>query len=313
MEIRTIDYFLTVAEAGSMTAAAKLLDMTQPALTKAMRRLEDEVGAALFARGARGVALTPFGRSFLRHARTVHSTMIDATDELDALREGRAGLVRLGAGPTWLLEIVPRAVHMFRQAFPDVQLQVQGGLDDVLRTALRDAPLDFVLAAIPEGAEEPDLAFKPLLVDEYQVIAGSRHPLRNKPDVKLADLLDYPWILPAQTTYMTRRLQTIFRAAGLRPPRAVIETAEHARFKARLMSEPDGPHYLSFHAIGHLEAEGPDDIGPLPVKGASWQRRAGIVTRKGLPPNPPAEEFVKIVRQLCGDRPSRSRGPLAKR
>jgi len=305
MEIRTVDYFLAVAEAGSLTAAAKLLDISQPALTKAIRRLEDETGAALFTRGARGVELTPFGRSFHRHARAVQSTMVDARNELEALQEGRAGVVRIGAGPTWLQQIVPQAVRLFRQEFPNVMLQIRGGLDDVLRHALREAPLDLVLAAIPEGAEEPDLSFTPLLVDEYQVIANRRHPLRARDDIKLTDLLAYPWILPAPTSYLTRRLYTIFRAAGLPTPRAIVETADLTGLKIALMRSPAGSDYLSFHGVEHLRSEGPTGIEPLPVRGAAWQRKAGIVTRRGLPPNPPAEHFAAIVRQLCGREPGR--------
>lgn len=303
MEIRTIGYFLAVVEAGSLTAAARRLDLTQPALTKAIRRLEDEAGTALFVRGARGVVLTVFGQSFLRHARTVRSTMADATNELQALSEGRAGVVRIGAGEIWLIDIVPRAVHMFRRDFPDVRLHIHGGVDGTLRTALRETPLDLVLTAIPEGMEEPDLTGTPLLIDEYQVIADRRHPLRRKSRVQLEDLLDYPWILPGPTAYLTRRLETIFRAAGLSPPDAIIETAELTRFKLTLLRGMPGSNYLSFHELRHLKALALKGIAPLPVEGASWKRRAGIVTRSGFAPNPPANEFAKIICQLCQAEP----------
>ncbi|MHA1567644.1 MAG: LysR family transcriptional regulator [Alphaproteobacteria bacterium] len=299
VEIRTVGYFLTVVETGSLTAAAKRLDLTQPALTKAIRRLEDEVGSALFLREARGVVLTAFGQTFLRHARTVRSAMADATNELQALREGRAGVVRIGAGEIWLIDIVPRAVHLFRRDFPNVRLHIHGGVDGTLRDALRETPLDMVLTAIPEGVDEPDLTCTPLLIDEYQVVADRRHPLRRKTHVQLKDLLDYPWILPAPTAYLSRRLNTIFRAAGLSPPDPIIETAELTRFKLTLLNGPAGSNYLSFHEVRDLEAMALKGIAPLPVDGASWQRKAGIVTRAGLVPNPPALEFAKIVCDLC--------------
>ncbi len=299
VEIRTIGYFLAVVETGSLTAAAKQLDLSQPALTKAIRRLEDETGTTLFMRGARGVALTAFGQSFLRHARTVRSTMADATNELEALREGRAGVVRIGAGEIWLIEIVPQAVHLFRRDFPDVRLHIHGGVDGTLRDALRETPLDLVLTAIPEGVDEPDLTCTPLLVDEYQVVADRRHPLRRKSQIQLKDLLDYPWILPGPTAYLARRLETIFRAAGLPPPDAIIETAELTRFKLTLLCGTAGSNYLSFHEVRHLKAMALKGIAPLPVAGASWKRRAGIVTRSGFAANPPANEFAKIVRHLC--------------
>ena len=298
VEIRIISYFLAVVEAGSLTAAAKRLDLTQPALTKAIRRLEDETGAALFVRGARGVVLTAFGQSFLRHARTVRTTMADAADELDALREGRAGVVRFGAGAPWLMEIVPQAVHMFRRNFPDVRLHVRDGLAGQLWDALRETSLDLALMTIPDG-EEPGLSYTPLLVDEYQIIAGRRHPLRRRSHVQLKDLLDFPWVLPGPTAASTRRLNSIFRAAGLPSPHAIIETDELIRLKFTLMSGTAGSDYLSFHEIRDLKAIGPKGIAPLFVEGASWKRKSGVVTRNGIASNPPANEFAKIVCRVC--------------
>lgn len=304
MEIRPIGYFLAVVEAGSMTAAAKKLELTQPALTKAIRRLEDEAGTALFERGARGVVLTASGQSFLRHARTVHSTMAHASNELEALHQGRAGMVRIGAGQSWLIEILPEIIHTFRRGFPDVRLHIRGGLDGQLRDALRETPLDFLLTAISEAGEEPDLFCTSLLIDDYQVIAGSRHPLRKKSVVRLQDLLDYPWILPGPTAYMTLRLETMFRAAGLPPPDAIIETSELIQFKITLMRGAAEMNYLSFHEVRDLKVISPRGITPLLVEGISWQRKAGIVTRRGIASNPPAVEFAKVVARVCQGQPS---------
>jgi hypothetical protein len=103
---------------------------------------------------------------------------------------------------------------------------------------------------------------------------------------------------------LTRRLETIFRAAGLPTPHAIIETAELTRFKLTMMRGTGGSNYLSFHAVRHLKAIAPMSITPLPVPGTSWRRKAGIVTRAGLVPNPPAREFAKIVIELCKAEPS---------
>ncbi len=304
IEIRAINYFLAVVESGSLTAAAKRLDLTQPALTKAIRRLEDETGAPLFERGARGVVLTASGETFLRHARTVRSTMAFASNELEALREGRAGVVRIGAGQSWLIENLPEMIRIFRRAFPDVRLHVRGGLDGQLRAALRTTPLDFLLTAISEEGEEPDLVCTPLLADDYKVIAGNRHPLRKKPVVYLRDLLDYPWIMPGPTAYMTLRLEAMFRAAGLPPPDSVIETSELIQFKITLMREAPEMNYLSFHEVRDLKANASRGLSPLPVVGISLRRSTGIVTRRGIIPNPPAVEFAKIVSRVCQRQPS---------
>jgi DNA-binding transcriptional LysR family regulator len=196
VELRNIEYFLAVAAEGSLRAAAKRLGLTQPALTKAMRRLEDEAGVSLFDRRSRGVSLTVYGQCFLRHARTIRAGMAEAESEIQALRNGTSGLVRVGAGPSWQSRVIPEAIRRFRSDRPGVKLRVIGGTDDVLKAELSIGALDMVVAAMPEGTEAPDLEGRALLVDEYRVIADRNHPLQTAAHCTVADLLDFPWICP---------------------------------------------------------------------------------------------------------------------
>ncbi|MGP1397711.1 MAG: LysR family transcriptional regulator [Inquilinaceae bacterium] len=295
MELRTIAYFLTVAEEGSLRAAARKLGLTQPALSKAVRRLEDEIGASLFDRRARGVELTVYGRSFHRHAQALHANMTDAQSEMNALRRGTAGLVRLGAGPSFLARIVPDALRTFRRRHPDVVVQVSGGLDDALKASLRAGRLDLVFAALPDDASEPDLDRRSLMIDDYRVIADRDHPLRRRPAIALADLLDYPWILPNAATHMVRRLAMLFGAVGLPVPQPVIET-DIVPMKLQLIR---GTDYVSFHAVAHLRTMGATGIDPLPVPAASWTRRAGVILRHGIEPNPAAQALIALVEADC--------------
>ncbi len=305
MELRNIEYFLTVAAEGSMRAAAKKLGLTQPALTKAMHRLEDEAGVSLFDRRSRGVSLTVYGESFRRHARTIRAGMAEAESEIQALRNGTSGLVRLGAGPAWQSRVIPESIRVFRTNRPDVQLRVIGGTDDVLKAELRAGRLDLVVAAVPEGEEAPDLEGRALLDDVYRVIADRNHPLQTATDSTIADLLDYPWILPNPQTYLVRRLEVLMRAHGLTPPRPMIET-DIIDIKLGLMRNTT---YLSFHALGHLRSSGVPEIVPLAMEAASWVRSAGIITRRGVEANPAAAHLADLIEKLC----RRDQEPQAKR
>ncbi len=259
-DLRTIDYFLTVVARGSLRAAAQDLGITQPALTKAIRRLEDSFGAPLFDRKARGVIPTVYGTALLRHARDVKAAMGAARDEVEALRAGSAGLVKIGAGPSWQDAVLPEAIAELRTTHPGMRVHVTGGGDDQLKEQLKSGALDFVLAAVPETPRlEPELAWQPLLADEYCVIADVGHPLRRRDMIRPEDLLDYPWILPPATTYMVGRLRHLLRAAGLPPPVPAIETDVMA-LKFALMRDSD---YLSYHAAAHLAAFDPGSSGPL--------------------------------------------------
>src|SRR5205814_3550626 len=93
--------FLAVARAGNLSAAARDLSVSQPALTKSVRKLEQQFGVALFDRRARGMALTPNGAALLAHARLIEAQCRFADAEIEALAQGEGGIIRIGAGPYW--------------------------------------------------------------------------------------------------------------------------------------------------------------------------------------------------------------------
>src|SRR5690242_7058349 len=150
VEVRHLDYFVAVVEQGSLRGAAQKLGVTQPALTKAIRRLEDSFGVPLFDRQARGMALTAYGTALLRHARDLQTSTQAAWDEITALRSGVAGLVKVGAGPSWQDSVLPEAIRELRVHRPGVRVQVFGASDDQLKTMLQGGAVDLVLAAVPD-------------------------------------------------------------------------------------------------------------------------------------------------------------------
>ncbi len=299
-DLRTVDYFLAAVAHRSLRAAAQELGITQPALTKAIRRLEDSFGAPLFDRRARGVTPTVYGTALLRHAKDVKAALQAAREEVDALRSGGAGFVKIGAGPSWQDAVLPDAIAELRTSRPGVRIHVTGGGDDQLKEQLKSGALDFVLAAVPEAPRlEPELAWQPLLADEYCVIADVRHPLRRRRRAKVEDLLAYPWILPPATTYMVGRLQHVLRAAGLPAPVAAIET-DVIPLKFALMR---GSQYLSYHAAAHLRALDPGFIVPIEVAGTRAVRQAGLINRRGAELSPAAKALVGILQHLCSAHP----------
>jgi DNA-binding transcriptional LysR family regulator len=295
-DLRTIDYFLAAVTRRSLRAAAQELGVTQPALTKAIRRLEDSFGAPLFDRQARGVTPTVYGTALLRHAKDIKAALHAAREEVDALRTGGAGLVKIGAGPPWQDAVLPDAIAELRTTRPGVRIHVTGGGDDQLKEQLRSGALEFVLAAVPETPRiEPELAWKPLLADEYCVVADVGHPLRRRRRIKAEDLLAFPWILPPATTYMVGRLQHVLRVAGLPAPVPAIET-DVIPLKFALMR---GSLYLSYHAAAHLTALDPGFIAPIDVPGTRAVRQAGLINRRGADLSPAAKALVGILQSRC--------------
>ena len=292
MEFRNLDYFLRVADAGSLRAAASTLRVTQPALTKAVRRLEDSLGVKLFTRQARGVTLTVYGESLLRHARALKRSRESACSEIEALRNGVSGLLRVGVGPSWQDAVVPDAISELRTTRPGVRVQVSGGGDDTLKALLKCGTLDVVIAAVADTPRlEPAFTSIPLLSDEYRVFADRGHPLHARESATLEDLLLYPWILPPATANMVQRLRLLFRSQGLPAPDPVIET-DVIPLKFALMR---GSLYLTFHAAAHLAVCNPGFLLAIPAPQTWIRRDAGIITRRGDVLSPINEVFIGIL------------------
>src|SRR5262245_23007107 len=130
--------FLTVVNEGSLTAAGQKLAMTQPALTKSIRKLEEELGATLFERLPRGTALTAYGKTLLPHAQRIVAECRLADLELQAFGSGHAGLLKVGAGLMFGATMVPSAISQLYARYPGVAFQLLSGVTEVNYPLLRD-------------------------------------------------------------------------------------------------------------------------------------------------------------------------------
>lgn len=190
--------FLAVAENGTFTAAAQRLGMTQPALTQRIRRLENQLGVHLLERHPKGVTTTSFGKALLTYASEVRTSIKQADAEILAMRGGRTGSVRVGAGPAWAGTILPRAIERIHRRRPGLRIEVITGVDTQLKAGLRRGEYDFIVLGLPQDlTEDPDLYSEIWFVDHFKVTARKDHPLVcARRDVRLAELLDYPWGSP---------------------------------------------------------------------------------------------------------------------
>ena len=136
MDLSQVRYFNAVARHGSFSAAAKALGITQPGLTKAVRRLEASLDCMLFTRLPRGVVLTQQGEALLRHASLLDVQIQDARKEVRALAGGAVGELRIGAGPSWLSRALPRIVAELTAEYPQLSFHVVGGYNSTLMESL---------------------------------------------------------------------------------------------------------------------------------------------------------------------------------
>ncbi|MBR0839965.1 LysR family transcriptional regulator [Bradyrhizobium liaoningense] len=295
MDLRQLEYFLRVAQRKNISLAAADLNIAQPTLTKSIKLLEEQLGVKLFERLPRGVTLTSFGTTLLRHAEAVHVQLKDAGHEIAAQRSGAVGMVVIGAGPTWLRRYLPAALARTFSAHPLIRVRIEAGFDESLLRALRQGELDFVVAEIPSPEDRREFEALTLTSDRLGVCCRRGHPLTRRQRVNMRDLLQYPWIKPPHATRAHRRLDALFVANDLPPPSSVLESGSVA-LQLNVLRQSDA---LATTVSKTLQTPEGDGLVMLNVPELALTRDAGIITRKDGWVSPAAAGIIDALRAVC--------------
>ena len=223
MQVRHLRYFLEVLEAQNLSRASEKLNITQPALTKAIQRLEEELGVPLFVRDSRGVTGTEFAESLRGFARASVIGLQRSLQDIEAVSAGKTGTVTIAAPPLLVATVLPGALVAFHKSNADVRVLVKVAVEDLF-DLLAEGRCDLVLAMRPkpekrfEGYEEELLAD-----DKMVVIARPGHPVLGARNPQIGQLSTYSWALSTSGSILRDRIESIFQEAGQAPPRCAIE------------------------------------------------------------------------------------------
>lgn len=290
-----IDYFLAVAQHGQLRRAAVALGLSQPALTKALQRLEKELGFPLFERSSRGMTLTTVAEQFRERMLVLRSSLGDAIKEAADQHLGAMGLLRAGVSPLYAQRLfVPACLQLHAQR-PAARMKVMINLNDALIAALRLGDLDLTINALP-GVLPADLEGEPLINDDLRLVVREGHPLLARRRVRLQDLLHAEWMLPGPGVAARRSVEARLTEAGMPPPRVAIEVNNTAGQLSRLLVHSD---LVSIMSDATLEGPTGQGIAALPFAEARFTRAIGVMLRKGHAPTPLARRFIEILRE-CG-------------
>lgn len=221
MELREIRSFVTLAEQLHFGRAAHLLHLSQPALTKQIRRLEEEVGGALLARGRHGAQLTALGQQFLRGAQRAVRDLDELLDRTRRIAAGETGRLRIGFG-FHTFELVPRLVVRLRESVPSIELTLRDMSTVEQVEALRSEAIDLGFVRLPVGAE-----FETLPVIEDRLMLVSSLSAELPVNLSLKDCRDKPFVLISHDRSPTFRQHAVTLCAkyGFHP-RTVQEVPE---------------------------------------------------------------------------------------
>lgn len=213
MEIEQMRHFVRVAEAENFTRAAEQVGLSQPALSRSIARLEEELGKPLFERQTRKVALTDTGRLLFDRARNILTMLDDAKNEISD--DGQSGKIRVAAIPTVAPYFLPERLKCFHREYPRAQLIVTEDTTEHLLKKLADGDVDIVIAALPIGAKYVEV--EPLFEEELLLVTSSEHPLARKKSVSASDISELPFVLLTEAHCLSENVISFCRQRSFHP------------------------------------------------------------------------------------------------
>lgn len=289
MRINQIRDFIAVVQAGSLRAAARSLGVSQPAITKSIRGLEQELHVQLLQRNARGALATSAGKVFLARARVVQAELRKAGDDLEAFRGGRNGSVAFGIAPAACMLIVPDSMLEFRRRHAGASVRIVEGVNTALLPLVRDATLDFCVGMAPPRKLDAAIEFRPLFRPALVVAGRQGHPLRAART--LGGLADAQWLM-FYALGTGAMLERMFSQAGLAMPRSIVQCESYAAALAMLrktdtlgllipqmLEDPYGQRYLQ----------------QIPIREKVESPLIGLYARADAPLTPAAAAMAQAV------------------
>lgn len=228
MKLSQLRNLIAVIDAGGVRQAARNLNVSQSAVTKSIKQLEDDLGIELLHRSAAGVAPTAAGEALLARARVIEAELRQARNDIESVRGGKSGEIWISASPTVMRSLLPRAVLSFRRRRPQVRFHIEEGVYPDVLPALRLGELDFAVCLVAERLQDEALACEILVKDRLTPTVRRDHPLAREGALKLADLVDREWIVYRRTQTGRDVFEQTFVQNGLEPPRKTIECTSFA-------------------------------------------------------------------------------------
>ena len=285
-----------VAEKGSVGKAAEALNVSQPALTKSIRRLEDRLGVTLFHREGRGMRPTIYAEVLTAHAQGITVGINQALEEVAALRAGSEGTIRLAAGPLVSSKIVAKAAQRLMQDRPKLRVHIHTAVGDH-RPELLAGKYDFILGLLPAGDPPPALTQELIFEDRIALIVRRGHGLLGRKRYSPETLLNATWVMPSPGHYHRRRLENVFEEAHLPAPEPAIECSS-TDFIKRIVSDTD--HVGVLAGMG-LNREDTVSLSEIPLPSRFMRRPIGIIWRKHLVLSKPSVMLIDAIKLVCAD------------
>lgn len=286
MEWQQFEYFQVVARMEHITRAAETLSISQPALSRSIARLEEELGVPLFERQGRTIRLNHYGELFLKRVDRIMKEFQEGKQEIQDLLDPGYGEVSVGFMPTLGTYLIPNLISSFQVDYPNVNFRFKQNPNDSLLAQLESGEIDFCLVSSIE--DNPQVQWIQLWSEELFIIVPSHHRLAHYESITLQEIADEPFVLLEKGNGLRGITDQLFQEAGI-SPKVTFEGAEVHTIVAFVAAG------LGVTLIPDFKGVDWDKISRIRVQSPNCQRVIGLAWLEGRYLSPSAKRFQQFI------------------
>ena len=292
MDLLQLEHFLAVVEEGSFTRAAERMSRTQPAISQSVKKLEDEIGAPLFARDVHDLSLTEAGKVLVEYARKMVRARDDSMRELGALKSLKTGTLTIAAHESAAVYLLPAPLRQYLGRFPDVKVGIyRSPLTEIPRQVMdREVHVGFV-------KDEPgfhELKFVEVHADDMVLVTPPQHPLAGRTGVSVRDLGNEPFVVHHLCSSTEQKILRLF-AEHHTPCRIAAELWSFENVKTFVQAQVGIAIVPRVTVAQELRDR---TLVEVPVSELQMRRRTLMIYREQGPLSDAAHELIKLVRSF---------------
>jgi DNA-binding transcriptional LysR family regulator len=293
LKLRDVDILLAVIQTGSMGKAASALNVSQPAVSKAIAYLEHTLGVRLLDRSRQGVEPTPYGRALIKRAVAMFDELRQGVADIASLTDPTAGEIRMGGSEHTISAIYSPVVHRLSGQYPRMSFHIIVGDLQTMCRELDARHIDFVVSRNSPPSEEHSVEV--LFEDPLVVVTGLNNPLARRRKIEFAELLDEPWTLQPRENNFGSFAMDALHAAGVAAPRITVATTS-SNLRGEMLAT--GRYLTMVPRYWVLLPRRHPSLRVLPVDFPNTRLKVAIITLKNRSLSRAAELFIDSVRAV---------------
>ncbi|OCP13729.1 pca operon transcription factor PcaQ [Ensifer sp. LC13] len=296
VKFRHLQTFVEVSRQKSVMKAAELLHVSQPAVTKTIRELEDVLGVAVFERDGRGIKITRYGEVFLRHAGAALTALRQGLDSVSQERAGDGVPVRVGALPTVSTRIMPHAMTLFLKEDTGARIKIVTGENAVLLEQLRVGDLDLVVGRLAAPEKMTGFSFEHLYSEQVVFAVRAGHPLLSGTQSAFARLGEFPVLMPTRASIIRPFVERFLITNGIASLPNQIETVSDA-FGRAFVRASDAIWIISAGVVASDVDDG--TLAILPIDTSETKGPVGLTVRADAAPSAALSILMQTIREAA--------------